>query len=252
MCATARRNARTSDAVMPQASMSAASTYSTVQATATCFTIAAMRSRASGRTCLESSKPSTAGSSGSTTAPTASGPAKGPRPHLVKTNHYPGTAASRQFALIGIQARHTLALGALACKTPASNFDGLAHASSRVGHERALQHGKLALSCFLQPALDIGHCGSHALSCPHSSRKHGPLSYLAHDTKTQLPRSRSSGMRNSLCSNRARCGMPMHPASRRQSALEHPFAWETTSCRDPGRQKASCASASSSAAKTLG
>ena len=65
---------------MPAASMSAASTYSTVHATATRLTSRAMRSRTSALSCLESLRPSTAGSRGSTTAPTASGPASGPRP----------------------------------------------------------------------------------------------------------------------------------------------------------------------------
>ena len=78
--ATARRNAVASEAVMPCSSISRASTYSTAHARAVFLTCTATRSRSAGLSRFESSRPAIRGSSGRTTAPTASGPAKGPRP----------------------------------------------------------------------------------------------------------------------------------------------------------------------------
>ena len=81
---------------MPAPSISSGEAYSTAQASAMRLTSAAMRSRSAGETCLESLRPAMRGSRGSTTAPTASGPATGPRP----TSSRPTQHAAPRSAMI--------------------------------------------------------------------------------------------------------------------------------------------------------
>ena len=109
-----------------------------------------MRSRTSGFILLlVVVEPLINGSAGSTTAPTAKGPASG-RAHLVETYDHAVAAPCSQRAL---ETRTTMPVAAVPPPRPPtrpSPLHGVVHALARVGHERALEHRELALVGFVQ------------------------------------------------------------------------------------------------------
>ena len=178
---------------MPAASMSAASTYSTVHATATGLHLARRCARApQALTCLESLRPSTERARrAAPPRPPPAGPASGPRPTSSSPTTTPAPRPCGERPLERVQRGQPLAAPpASAARSGArATLHGVAHALARVGHERALEHGELPRARLLQPLPYLGDRRPHAPARPFSSARPPPrprpFPSLSHDSKSR-------------------------------------------------------------------